>query len=149
MINVYYHKGKELGFTFHQFETDRYVNDFQAHEDAPHARAYLRGSKVDLVTLNLEHFVRGFENSDNLQDKLEVEAQERMRACVSWCLENRSEYDKIFKVIFQCEKFMVTLVNSVSDSQRAKAIMQMKILINFVRAELDDKSVSHKGVKAS
>lgn len=150
MINVYYQQGKELGFTFHQFSSGRYVNDFRVFDSEPQARAYLDGSKYQLVMLNLEHFIRLFKKDTDTMSTLEKESFDRLELGLIWAVKASASSKEVWRTLIKCEKFMITLVNSASGDQRAEAIMQSRILINYLRSELaDDKGVSHKGSKAS
>lgn len=139
----------ELGMTFKLFKNKYFANDIRIHSSVPAMRAYLQGSKKDVILFNLEHFTLSFVNDPELKDALRVTAEERLTALLKWCFDNQERYKSILEFVDRCESFMLTLVNSVSGKHREEAIMQYRLLIGFVKAELEelkegDNNVSNK-----
>ncbi len=145
MIKVYYRKGATLGFVFHLFHQNHFVNDYKTHASKGAAYNYFMDSKIDIIMLNMERFIAPFVDDIECKNKLQLDAEERLRSCIVWISNNRDSYNRIIKNVLKCEKFMVTLVNSIaSEEEKGDTLMQCRLLIDFLTEEAKNhaKSVS-------
>ena len=135
----------ELGFTFQFFNKAYFGNDLAIHPSYPAARAYFKGSKIDVLLFNLETFLLSFINDKADKNPIRINAEERLASCLKWCNDNSDHYMPMLEILAKCESFMLTLVNSVSGSDRIQAIMRYKMLIEFVKQEIaaNDDNIPH------
>lgn len=143
MIHVYWQTDTELGFTFHLFGPDHYVNDFNKFETSMGQDAYFRTSRFDIIFGNLNRIYLDFYDDPVEKPYARVEAEKRLQSALEWigtekdaCYSDPKRLYKLCKTLLKTEKFMTTLVNSVTGKQRETAIMQWRLFYDYLRSEV-------------
>jgi len=138
MIHIYIHNKEKnvLGFTFHLFEGEKYVVDFDTYEDTIRMDRYLQDSKGDVLGINLERFIGFCDSNMKSETVLIQEAISDLRKGTSWRAKNRAEYKKFLNFVIRADSKLIDLVNSQEGENRHKAFMMYKMLMEFVKSEV-------------
>jgi hypothetical protein len=135
MINEYLRDSGRIGFTFHCFRDDKWINDLRAFDSSYALHSYFRKSKRDLFLQNFETFVTSFAFEDVEKTQVRKEAEKDLLKALRW-VGKTHDYDKIIKGIIRGEGLADNLVESVTGERKMKALMQKSILYNFLREEV-------------
>lgn len=139
MINTYiYNKEKKtLGFIFYLFENNQFVNDYDTYESVVDMDVYYKTSKSDILGINLERFIRYCNDSIDSDTILIKEATEMLNKAALWRSKHREKYKDFLEMMLRAKTRMRDLVNATDGPERIKAYMMYKVMIDFIKMELN------------
>jgi len=139
MINTYiYNKEKKtLGFIFYLFENNQFVNDYDTYESVVDMDVYYRTSKSDILGINLERFISYCNDSIDSDTILIKEATEMLNKAALWRSKHREKYKDFLEMMLRAKTRMRDLVNATDGPERIKAYMMYKVMLDFIKMELN------------
>ena len=139
MINTYiYNKEKKtLGFIFYLFENNQFVNDYDTYESVVDMDVYYKTSKSDILGINLERFIRYCNDSIDSDTILIQEATEMLNKAALWRSKHREKYKDFLEMMLRAKTRMRDLVNATDGPERIKAYMMYKVMLDFIKMELN------------
>lgn len=125
-----------LGFTFHQFRGDAFVNDIDLFNSQSAADNYLLGSRQTVLFNNLEAFICAFNGHTKTQ--VQLDAHNRLNDALRYFTVNQVAPQDACKMLLKLQTQVMELVNMWRGNQREfnDNYMRACMIIQFCHSEI-------------
>ena len=137
-LHIYDTKKNVLGFTFHLFEREQFVIDYQKHKTTSMMKYYLQDSKSDVLGINIEKFLCFCRESLSSSTILIDESISEMNDLCAWRIENKEYFIPFLEKVKSKFSLLKVIVSGLQGADRDKGIMMIKMIKDFVDIEIEN-----------